>query len=158
MEIECLQKLKDNPERYPKDREFRFGIKGISIEEIQDLEKLYNNGNHFPKCLRELLFLSGEYSYTFDYGISDSQKEMQEEVRETLKITERVISRSFYVLGVIESKFLFVYLDEKEDPQIYSADPWNSSWVWTRNIPNRTIKSYVEFYIDNMKKYGDNFN
>jgi hypothetical protein len=151
MEIEYLQKLKDNPERITYDKKIKLEIEGISVEEIENLERFYNGGDQFPKALRELLFLAGNYSYFFDYGVNDTQKEMQEEVRETLKITERVISRPFYVLGVIDSQFLFVYLDEKEDPQIYSADPWNSSWVWTRNIPNRTIKSYVEFYIDNMK-------
>ncbi|AOC94003.1 hypothetical protein BB050_00864 [Flavobacterium anhuiense] len=158
MEIEYLQKLKDNPERYPKDREFRFGIKGISIDEIQDLEKLYNNGNHFPKCLRELLFLSGEYSYTFDYGISDSQKEMQEMFREYLEEKGRVIFKPYYIIEVYDGyQFFFVYLDEGDDPQIYEAHPGSSSGAWIRSL-GRTIKEYVEFYIDNMKKYGDNFN
>ncbi len=153
MEIEYLQKLKDNPKKYSKREEFRFEIKGISIDEIQDLEKLYNNGNYFPKSLRELLFLSGEYFYTFDFGINDNQKEMQEWVREDLKQRGRMIFKPYYIIEVYSDQFFFVYLDEGDDPKIYEAHPWSSSEGWIRSL-DRTIKEYVEFYIDHMNEYG----
>ncbi|MFC0779467.1 hypothetical protein [Flavobacterium sp. HJSW_4] len=154
MEIEYLQKLKNNPKKYSKRDEFRFEIKGINMDEIQDLEKLYNNGNHFPKSLRELLFLSGEYSYTFDLGINDNQKEMQEMFREHLKEKARVIFKPYYVIEVYSDQFFFVYLDEGDDPQIYEAHPWSSSEGWIRSV-DRTIKEYVEFDIDYRTEYGD---
>ncbi|WP_163408665.1 SMI1/KNR4 family protein [Flavobacterium ajazii] len=153
MEIEYLQKLKENPRRYSKREEFRFEIKGISIDEIQSLEKLYNNGNHFPKSLRELLFLSGNYSYTFSWGINDSQKEMQERVRENLKQRGKMIFKPYYIIEVYDDRFFFVYLDEEDDPQIYDGNPWSSSEDWISSV-DKTIKEFVEFDIDRMIEYG----
>lgn len=53
MIIEYLKTLRDNPIING------YNIEGISETEIQQLEQLYNNGNTFPKVLRELLYLAG---------------------------------------------------------------------------------------------------
>jgi hypothetical protein len=59
MNIEYLTYLRDNPIKYPNDLEDQYPIKGIPLSEIEALETKYNNGNVFPKALRELLFLAG---------------------------------------------------------------------------------------------------
>lgn len=118
MEIEILKELQEYPERDS------FYNEPIPIEEIGILEQLYNNGNPFPKALKELLFLAGNGCIVFDYGINDSQQELQEMVRKKLIRYSKTISQPFYVIDVYNApeQFLFVYLDEGvEDPQVYEA-------------------------------------
>lgn len=120
MNIEILTKLRDNPIRYHVNRNYE--NKGVELSEIQHLEQLYNNGNPFPKVLRELLYLAGDFCYVLDYNTHDSQKEMQESMREDLEDDEITITRPFYAVdnygGV--SHYLFIYLDEGlDDPYLY---------------------------------------
>lgn len=63
MNIEILTKLKDNPKRNPNKLGYEFENEGLSVVEIEQLEQDWNNGNNFPKALRELLYLGGAYCY-----------------------------------------------------------------------------------------------
>ena len=96
--------------------------KPISIEEILELEKQFNDGKLFPKALRELLFLAGGSCELLDYTIF-KQKELQEFIIENLKEDGLEIKRPYYVLEAYDagSRFYFVYLDEGDNPMVYMA-------------------------------------
>ena len=152
MNIQYLTKLKDNPIEYSEDTDFRFPIKGISEAEITQLEQTWNNGNPFPKVLKELLYLAGEDCYVFDYGIPENQNEMQEWVREQMTEMNKTITRPFYAIDLYGGdQFLFIYLDEGDNPDIYQASAYESNSIWFRNI-NHTIKSLSERRIDRVKE------
>ena len=69
MTIDYLQKLRDIPSDGTTNR-------GISLLEITHLEQVFNNGNLFPKVLKEFLYLAGDYCYVMDTGSWDSIEEM----------------------------------------------------------------------------------
>src|SRR5688572_23641382 len=108
MEIKYLQALRDYPSAYP-DKSYKKTIEPISLSEIATLEQLYNNGNPFPAALKELLYLAGDYCYVLDYGMADSQQEMQEEVRERWAEERQEMTRPFMVIDVynVNDQFLF---------------------------------------------------
>ncbi|MFM2387931.1 MAG: hypothetical protein RL660_2688, partial [Bacteroidota bacterium] len=56
MEIKILKKVAANP------IVDGFKNRGMSLQEIAKLEQLYNHGRAFPQCLREYLYLAGEFS------------------------------------------------------------------------------------------------
>jgi len=118
MEIEILKKLRDNPSYEGFDNE------PLSLEEIATLELDYNEGNSFPRALRELLYLAGRYCLVYDYGVYDTMQEIQEAGREWLDERGLEILRPFFILDVYNGgdQFLFVYLDEHtNDPLLYEA-------------------------------------
>ena len=153
MNIQYLTKLKDNPIEYPEDTNNSFPIQGISEIEIIQLEQSYNNGNPFPKVLKELLFLAGNYCYVCDYGVNDSQQELQDWVREHMQERNKIISRPFFVFDVYNGfPFLFIYLDEGDNPLVYEADPYNPDLNWIRQLQNQTMKSIVDDGIERVKE------
>lgn len=122
MEIEYLKKLRDYPAAYPNDTDYKDEISGISEVEITQLKQLYNNGNPFPKALKELLFLAGESCYVLAY-LNNSQQAMRNYVRNQLQKRFLEIARPFFAIDVYNSsdQCLIVYLDEGEDPIVYSV-------------------------------------
>lgn len=109
MTIKYLQLLKDNPVNYSNGTELKFEIKGISESEIKDLELTWNNSLPFPKILKELLYLAGNFCYVCSYGPNDSQQEMQEWIREHMEDTNRFINRPFYAFDAWGGlNFLFI--------------------------------------------------
>jgi hypothetical protein len=153
MTIEYLTSLYENPIH----QVHRFKNRGIPETEIAQLEQLYNNGNAFPKVLKELLFLTGDFCYVFEHGITKSQQEMQEWVREDMEEMERIISRPFYAIDLYGGdQFMFVYLDEGDNPQIYQASAYEKGDVWIRKTSN-TIKSLSEKRIIRVKEGGNPF-
>lgn len=158
MNVQYLQLLRDNPYRYPND--IKFKIKGLSEFEISQLEVQYNNSNPFPKVLKELLFLAGKYCYGVSYGglaeYGSSgllvQQEMQEFARQRMQKYNKLIARPFYVIDLsIASQFLFMYLDEGDNPQLYDACPPEED-EWIEILPNATIKSYIDNAVNLVKK------
>jgi hypothetical protein len=137
MDITYLTQLNNNPTI--SDHGDVKTLNPISLDEIVSLESTYNNGSQFPAALRELLFLAGGDCYILDYGLNDTQLEMQQDTRENLTRFGRTlsISRPFYVFDVYNAgdMCLLVYLDEgKDDPTVYEAifdiDPLSSRpWV-----------------------------
>jgi hypothetical protein len=136
MQIEYLQDLANNPVSYTGKR-----IRPISEAEITALEHLYNNGKPFPNALKELLYLAGDYCYVLDYGIDESQQETQEFVKETMDLFGggKQISRPFYAIDVYNGndQFLFVYLDEGEDPPVYEAIYYKPEPTWIHLINSK---------------------
>jgi hypothetical protein len=58
----------------------------------------------------------------FDYGLNDTQQEMQDDAREWLADLNFSITRPFFVIDVHHGSdsFLFVYLDAGvDDPMVY---------------------------------------
>ena len=149
MNIEYLTQLRDDPINYPNDVTNRFPNIGITESEIIQLQENWNNSNPFPKVLKELLFLAGNYCYVFDYNIHENQQEIQEWVREDLVETNRIIARPFYVFDLYDG-FMFIYLDEGDNPEIYEAHPFRTGNDWIRKTSN-TIKSLSEKRISRVK-------
>ncbi|OOQ61002.1 SMI1/KNR4 family protein [Mucilaginibacter pedocola] len=124
MEIKYLTRLKENAVVTWPTTGGKFSISPISMEEIIELEAIYNGGKPFPTVLRELLYIAGEHCHVLDYGIYGSQAAMQEKARGWLVRGRRNLSipRPFFVIDVYNAgnQFLFVYLDESQtDPIVY---------------------------------------
>jgi len=164
MNIQFLTELKDNPSAYPNDTDFKGEIEGIPLSEIEQLEQTWNNGLPFPKALRELLFLAGNYCYVLDKGLMESQQQMQEEARlwMTYEGQQRTITRPFYVIEVrYDEQFTMVYLDEGDNPNVHSIslDHDGEQYLgygigWNYNI-GKSLKVFIKGRID-MVKQGRN--
>ena len=138
MEIQYLQKLIE----YSAGRDAygeisRFENSPSSMDEILQLETTYNNGNPFPKVLRELLYLAGEYCYCLQYNAVDpdfiepTQAYMQESIR-NYEIPNMGLNfiRPFYIIdSIYVGNFRFVYLDEGDDPTVHNIDERDDSIV-----------------------------
>jgi hypothetical protein len=154
MEIIFLNQLKDNPSAYPNKEDYKGTIEAISVQEIESLEQLYNKGTTFPKALRELLFLAGNYCYVLDTGWYDTQQELQEASRKKLLKYDKDITRPFFVIDIYNAseQFLYVYLDEGDNPFVYQA------YLPTRNdiIPfsslNKRLSEYIDSLIERVKQ------
>jgi hypothetical protein len=150
MEIEYLKQLENNP--------FRFNYPDINNEptpesEILHLEQLYNQGKTFPKALRELLYLAGNFCYVLDYGINESQEELQEFVREELNYYNKEISRPFFAIDVYNAsdQFLLIYLDEGDNPAVHEAIYYENSLRWIRLI-SYNLSQYIDNLIVRVKE------
>ncbi|TDQ77459.1 hypothetical protein [Sphingobacterium yanglingense] len=125
MNIKYLKSLQDYPSHWPNATDGIFDhIEPLSIGEIEGLELTFNNGLPFPLALRELLYLAGKSCYTLDYGYQGSIQKMQQDVRKFMQKWDRELTRPFLVIDVynILDQFLFVFLDEGEDPVVYQAE------------------------------------
>ncbi len=139
MNIKYLTRLNNSPAFQSAGSDYIKTLQPISMDEMTSLENTYNNGRPFPVVLQELLFLAGNYCYVLDYGLNESQEEMQEEARADLVSYGRSfsISRPFYVIDVYNSgtQFLFVYLDEGvDDPTVYEAFLADNSGSWITSM------------------------
>lgn len=148
MVIEYLKELQKNPYRYGKTH---LNNEPIPESEIIHLEQLYNQGKTFPKALRELLHLAGNFCYVLDYGVNESQEELQEYVREELKEEEKEIARLYFVIDVYNAgtQFLFVYLDEGENPAVYEGYYRKSK---SPRLINESLSGYIDSIIENVKE------
>lgn len=154
MELEFMKDLRDNPAAYPNSAGFKGLIKPITASEIDHLEELYNNGSKFPKALRELLLLAGKSCYVLDYGLYDTQQDLQESVRTYMSEESRVIDRPFFAIDIYNhsDQFLFVYLDEGVNPAVYEGFYEDRddlpSWI---TLVSKSLSSYIETLIDRVK-------
>lgn len=51
--------------------------------------------------------------------------------------------------------YLFIYLDEGDNPTIYEANPWTDGENWIKHLDNLTIKGLVDDGIERVKR-GEN--
>ena len=156
MEIKYLKYLEENSIANPNDLDYPCPIEPISLSEIETLETTYNNGNPFPKALRELLYLAGTDCYVLDYGIHKSQDDLQKAEREYLKDYGRSITRPFYVIDCYNDyeSFLFIYLDEGDNPEVYAAYLPNSMTdkpptFWSLG---KSLSDYINSLINKVKQ------
>jgi len=98
---------------------------GLTIDEIEALEKEYLVGKKFPKAYREFLFLAGKQTY-IEADIMDWEW-MIEEVEERFEqYNIPKIKRSIWITDQVDQceQFGFIYLDEDvDDPIIYNCRP-----------------------------------
>lgn len=152
MDIKYLKALKDNPTGQGGLRN-----RPISLNEITQLEQEFNNSKPFPQALRELLYLAGSFCYILDFGLHDSQKELQEDVREWLIEDNRTINRPFFAIDIynVFEEFVMVHLDEEENPEIYCIYlPVDNSMPWYRSLGS-TLSQFCESRIARVKR-GEN--
>jgi len=143
MEIQYLKLLSDTPTFKEASGYVKY-LESIDEIEIGNLENTYNYGKPFPKALKELLFLAGKYFYVLDYN-SYSQDEMQLKQREFLAKRGKSITKPFFVIDVynVGSQFLFVYLDEGQDPTVYAAILYRNTSDWLYSL-NQTLSQFID--------------
>lgn len=147
MTLQYLQSLKDN------NKIGSFADEGLTDSQIIHLEQLYNNGNPFPKVLKELLFLAGNYCNCLDYGAYDTMQEMQTEARSNLQQMRNITisRRHFYVEMLSNDLNLFIFLDEGDNPEINQlADNATPTNFFRRT--GLTLRSLIEARIHDYKK------
>lgn len=149
MEIDFLSNLSNQP---PNENNYAI-IRGISLNQIEELEELYNNGKLFPKALRELLFLAGDFCYALNRIWYKNQQEIQTASKEWLLEYNVIIEKPFFVIAAysIGESFSFVYLDEGNDPIVHQTYLSNNTKMVLRNL-NKTLSTYVNSCIDLTKE------
>jgi hypothetical protein len=156
MDIQYLIELESNPSLEINQSGYFSNIIGISEIEASQLEQNWNNGNFFPKALKELLFLAGLKCYVLDFGWNDSQQELQLDARDKLVEWNRIIERPFYVIEIYGGdQFLFVYLDQDDNPFVHEAYlpplKYDDSTMWLRSL-DKSLKEFINFRINKVKK------
>lgn len=99
--------------------------KGLTIERIQEIEQIINNGNPLPKAFKEFLFIGGEYAglgispiYDCDNGNGIEFIESKKVYEDLIKKEGLSINRPYIVINSgDDSNFDFIYLDEGDNPQ-----------------------------------------
>ncbi|MCA6065677.1 hypothetical protein JI747_000720 [Chryseobacterium sp. RG1] len=124
--------------------------RGISEDEILLLEHFCNEERTFPKVLKELLLLAGNFCYALDYGIYDSQIELQqEEHKELSDVHDLIISRPlFFICLASHGLPVFIFLDEGENPSLNQMinDPTEENYY---QRTGGTLKTLLESRIKN---------
>ena len=120
MKIEYLKKYEENLDNLVIISPPR----GFSLSQIKELELQLNNGNKFPKSLREYLFLCGDYDGT---GVVDTQRmldgieeyfDVNESYQNRLKEAGLTLDRPIFIFDSYDGAgFGFIFLDEGDDPQ-----------------------------------------
>lgn len=150
MEIIYLKYMQANP-RVPNEGKLGFPNEPISLSEIEQLEQLYNNGLPFPKALRELLFLAGDYCNVLEYGVYDTRQEIQEDFQDDLVRLNKTLSRPYFVIEChLGAVYSFVYLDEGDNPLLYYCNLYEDESEWLVTY-NQTIPEYITDAIDRLK-------
>jgi len=153
MEIKYLTQLKNYPSGNPAGLTYKKTIVPISLAEILQLEALYNNNSPFPVALKELLFLAGNDCYVLDMGTFKTHQEMQEYVRVKLVSEDLSISRPFFVIDVYNTtdQFLFVYLDEGDNPAVYEA-VYDNERPYLIHLVMNSPSGYIDALIERVKE------
>ena len=126
MEIKYMTMLRDNHAKYPgKEHEYKnepINSPNDPMQGIEQLERDYNNGEKFPRALREYLFLAGDFCYIHE-GNYGSFKEENDFIRAEVSRTGNSIPRPYFVFEANHSNSLIIYLDENnDDPVLYTLD------------------------------------
>lgn len=151
MNIVYLKELQSNPSLEINQSGHFSTISGITEIEISQLEQLYNNGTPFPKVLKELLYLAGNECYVLDYGRANDQQELQEIARKQMQDNDILENRPFYVFDFYSGySFLFIYLDEGDNPDVYQGTPYSDE-NWKKKI-NHNIQSLINNRITRVKE------
>jgi len=146
MVIEYLQLLQKHSTR-------NFTDEGLDCEEITRLEHLFNRGNTFPKVLKELLFLAGNYCNYLDYNIYGSQQELQEEERKELfDLYGITIERPYFFVDLSSHGLpAFIFLDECDNPPLNQMvnNPTQTNFYrrtggTLQTLINTRIRNYLE--------------
>lgn len=156
MEISILKKYNNNKTNIDKYR--LQNPEGKTVEDIEELEQLFNQGNPFPKAFREYLFIGGKFnSLGIQDGTDGNIKGLHEFYKEKMKQRGVSIERPFLIFDNFEGEsFMFIYLDEGNDPQ-----PWNFSvnedyddedngYLW--KTPFGSFSEMIDYLVNNALK------
>jgi len=102
----------------------RFNARGMSMNEIQDLETALNGGNPFPKTFREYLYIGGKFNgIGYNDGLGDFVR-LNKFYQERMKAKGLQIDRPIMFIHNFEGEIgIFFYLDEATDDPVL----WNCS-------------------------------
>jgi hypothetical protein len=118
MTIEYLKSYEEK-----KDQLDNAPVRSCTIEEIQEIRDLLNEGNPMPKAFEEFLFIGGKYTalpLDIDFrSIKGCSVYLKKEMAKRGVKIDRPIA-VFHCLDL--SFFVFIYLDEGDNPL-----PWNCS-------------------------------
>jgi hypothetical protein len=158
MQINYLKKLQENPKGSQNENPMR----GLTLQEIQQLEVLWNNGNPFPVVLKEYLFLGGEYCWVFEM---DSPHELRRSALYQMSIAEppfTMPSRPYIIIGVNATsgsqQFMFIFLDETApDPMLYDLFLFEEGQMEANDLQrimpiNSTLSGHINRSIDAYRK------
>lgn len=144
MDIKYLTQLNDHPFIRTESPDVIFTLKPSDEAEIAELESTYNNAAPFPRALKELVLLAGNRCYVLSYGPSSSLKKLQESVRDSLIEYVKSIDIPFFAIDVYSGneQFIFVYLNEGDDPIVRYVDLNEEETDWIRST-NRKLSDYI---------------
>jgi hypothetical protein len=159
MKIEYLKKYEENLDNLVIISPPR----GFSLSQIKELELQINNGNKFPKSLREYLFLCGDYDGT---GVSDPQNMldgtaqylvMNESYQNDLKKAGLTLDRPIFIFHSYDGDvFSFIYLDEGDDPCPHhfgiASNMRGKNGELIYDFPQKTFSELVNVKVDRALK------
>lgn len=117
MEIKYLKSVEQHPTLDG------FTNRGLSIEQIRELEDKFNNGKPFPKAFQEYLFLAGDFN-NIAFDSPQGLDSLQDEVKRALRAYDKTVDRPYFAFDVIDWNFMVILLDESaEDPKVYLCEP-----------------------------------
>ena len=148
MEIKILKGLQEPNSFRP------YPNKGLSMERIEALEQAYNNGNPFPRGLRELLYLAGDYCNVLDYSTDTAEKLQLRARQEMTDYGMTNLIRPFYCIdtmgGYDSGAFTFVYTDEPgEDPHLNTAFLVENR---VQGFEKAFLSAYINVKLDNIRQ------
>ena len=131
----------------------------MSISNIENLEKKYNEGKEFPKAFREYLYLAGNFNnFGFD-DLGEGLNELQNIAKEELQITRQKVDRPFFAFDVYDSQYSVIFFDEiEEGPKVYIINPYGAKegseplikpngWIFSELVDEniRRVKNNIAF-------------
>ena len=154
MEIKYLVLLRENPIKNIVD--LNFLTLPLSLDEVSQLELRYNNDYPFPIALKELLYLAGSYCHVLNYGDYETQQELQDFVRERLLKEHHPITRPYFVIELRKQsfEFLFVYLDEGNNPPVYKAH-YDNERLRLNQVPEVEHQSLSDLISSRIERFKD---
>ncbi|CAA0162795.1 hypothetical protein V2595_05925 [Tenacibaculum maritimum] len=119
MELKYMKQLKDTP-----NLSSRIPLKGLEIETVIEIRKLFNEGKKFPLAFEEYLNIGGESEATGMVFEWDDFEQLREDCEESLEYTGYKMDRPYFVFDQLDGQYSIFFLDEDtEDPNVYILDP-----------------------------------
>ncbi|WP_442264915.1 hypothetical protein ACSIGC_11230 [Tenacibaculum sp. ZS6-P6] len=153
MEFTFLKKLNEVKDSLENSPVILRNPEGNSVEEIYEYQKVFNQGLPLPKSLIEYLFISGKFCPLGFDVVEGNYLGLRKYYDKKLEERGVKIERPFMIFDNFEGEsFMFVYLDEGDDPQ-----PWNCSVnedydsedneiIW--KVPHPTFSDLVNALVD----------
>lgn len=114
-----MKELKDTP-----NLSSRIPLKGLEIETVIEIRKLFNEGKKFPLAFEEYLNIGGESEATGMVFEWDDFEQLREDCEESLEYTGYKMDRPYFVFDQLDSQYSIFFLDEDtEDPDVYILFP-----------------------------------
>ncbi|CAA0172105.1 hypothetical protein [Tenacibaculum maritimum] len=119
MELKYMKQLKDTP-----NLSSRIPLKGLEIETVIEIRKLFNEGKKFPLAFEEYLNIGGESEATGMVFEWDDFEQLREDCEESLEYTGYKMDRPYFVFDQLDGQYSIFFLDEDmEDPDVYILFP-----------------------------------